>query len=584
MIEFKKKDNVEIEQREIIPNADVQACASNEEPMFLCLLMKHKDLLHDVMINSVIETDHFFWVQYKRLFALIAINYVKNNSSLLTESAMEEYSKESEDPATSRMFFDKIYSLSVNKDDYDRLKTNILNRYTQQRFYEICWLGNGEEEGLVNRIINAKSDQIQLVSSLQDRLVELSAQSKKDGFTRIASLSQTLNTVMTDIDDRRKNPKKHHGFMTGFKGIDDVIFGFKKGRYAIIVGYPNGGKTTMMINMALGMALRGARVCYVTVESDENQITERMLCNQANISSKVLMAGGDAIKPEYYEGLMRAKEHLDEKIGGKFVLINVTQGTKINDLLSLIDAKRRALGFDAVFVDYLDVISSITKYPSRPDLETGEVSVLLQAYGKKYDLVTITAQSFNNEMIKAIKKQLTKNKDHDSMDSQEIENIVGIEGVGGTQKLSRDADYIWGLILGNHDQHLAVFWMKSRFSGKPKPFILAANLDACKLVDLDEYSVSREKEPPETSDDVVNAYKNKDSLKEKVEQKQVEKLTEPSSEEKNVSLNSDQSVQATDEDAKKSIERRGEKGRNKKEEKDSSDSENPGFANKDSSE
>jgi len=582
MTEFKKKDDVEIRQREIVPNEDVQRAASSEEPMFLSLLMKHKDLLHDVMSNSVIETDHFLLIQHKRLFALIAVNYVKKNSSLLTEAAMEEYAKEADDPAASRQFFDKIYNLVVSKDDYERLKTNILNRYTQQKFYEICWLGDNGEEGLVNKILNAKDDQIQLVSTLQDRLVELSAQNKKDGFTRIASLSQTLNAVMSDIDDRRKNPKKHYGFMTGFKGIDDVIFGFKKGRYAIIVGYPNGGKTTMLINLALGMSLRGARVCYVTVESDENEITERMLCNQANISSKILKAGGEAIKPEYYESLMRAKEHLDEKIGGKFVLINVTQGTKVSDLLSLIDAKRRAVGFDVVFIDYLDVISSITKYPSRPDLEIGEVSVMLQAYGKKYDLVTITAQSFNNEMIKAIKKQLTKVKDHEGVDSQDVEEIVGIEGVGGTQKLSRDADYIWGLILGNHDQHLAVFWMKSRFSGKPKPFILAANLDACKLVDLEEYTVTREKEPPESSDDAVKAYKDKENLKEKVQQEQLERLRGEKKVEENSNTPPSQPVQATDEDAKKSIERRGEKGLGKKEEKTSDDYENMGFANNDS--
>jgi len=490
--------------------------------------MHDKDCLNDLLNNTTIDADYFFWVQNARLFSIVVYHYIRNSGSVLTEAAIEEMTRNSENPANDRIFFDKIFGLSVNKNDYERLRNNLVNRYAQQRFYELCWIGSGGNEGLINRIINSTSDQLQLVSELQDKIVELGAQSKRDSFTRIASISNTLDFVINDIEDRILNPEKHYGWKTGFKGFDDVVFGFRKGQYGIVVGYPNGGKTTMLINMALGMSLFGAKICYVTVESDENQITERILCNKAKVSSTIMRKGGPELGLKFEE-IKKAKRELKEKIGSKFTFINVTQQTKVTDLLALIDTKRRAVGFDVVFVDYLDVISSITRYPNRPDLEIGEVSVMLQAYGKKYDLVTITAQSFNNEMIKMIKKQLQKTKD-DHNDSKDIEDIIGIEGVGGSQKLSRDADYVWGLILRHN---LTVYWMKSRFTGKPGPFHLHANLECCYLVDLDEAVAIAEKEGGETADDKVDGFIDREGLNKKASQEMLtneQKLVEASSE------------------------------------------------------
>lgn len=504
------KKGFQVKQRsEIIPNEDVQLAAATEEPMFLSLLMHHKDCLNDVLNNTNIDANYFFWVQNARLFAIVVYHFVKHSGSVLTEAAIDEITRASDNPANERIFFDKIYGLHVNKDDYERLKNNLLNRYAQQRFYEMCWIGNNGKEGLINSIISATSDQTQLISALQDKIVELGAQSKNDAYNRIASISSTLDFVIDDIEDRMRNPEQHYGWMTGFKGFDDVMFGLRKGQYGIFVGYPNGGKTTVMINVSLGMALRGARVCYVTVESDENQITERILCNQSNVRSDILRKGGKEIEP-FMKILKERKKELKEKIGSKFTIINVTQGTRVTDLLSLIDAKRRSVGFDVVFVDYLDVISSLTRYPNRPDLEIGEVSVMLQAYGRKHGVAMLTAQSFNNEMIKAIKKQLQKVKGEGS-ESKEIEDVIGIEGVGGSQKLSRDADYLWGLILTNH---LTVYWLKSRPTGKPAPFVLWTNLPCCKLMNYDE-AISEISNEPETSDDKIDSFIDRDAVNKK---------------------------------------------------------------------
>lgn len=493
MNEMKVGKGSEIKQRDLlIPNEDLLRCAENEEPMFLNLILRKKEILDDVMINSNIEASTFLIANYGRFFGVIAYHYSKYNC-LLTEAAYNEIIRDSPTQANDKIFYDKIYRFKTSEDDFQRLKKNLINRCIQQKFYETSF-GLGKEEGLVEKILSAKEDQPQLISKLQDKLTEINSQFSKDGGIKVSQLTESLDKLMNVIDDRRRDPDSHWGFKTGYKGIDDVIFGIKPGKYAIVVGYPNGGKTTTLLNLALGLARNGARVGYVTVESSDIEITERLLSNESNVPNYIIADGHKLNKEEKcYTELIKAKARMSHLFAKNFTIMYVVRNTCITDLLSLIDMKRRAIGFDVIFVDYLDVISSVTKYSGRPDLEIGEVSVMLQSYGNKHNVAMITAQSFNNEMIKLIKKELLKtkkqSKDPDS-EIRDVEKVIGQEGIGGTQKLSRDADYVWGLVLGNKDKTLAVYWMKSRFSKKPDPLLLTAQLDCCKLIEKGSFEMN----------------------------------------------------------------------------------------------
>jgi len=521
---FKEVLGSELTHREkVLPNDNVKSMAMTEEGQFLSLLLHKEELVDDVIGNSMIDIDYFYIERNGLLFGLILLAY-QRYGGLLTEDALEEYTRNSPTSTDERVFFDKIKRIRSKEEDYQRLKRNIVNRYLQQRFYELCWVGENDKDGLVNQILNASTNQTELISSLQDKLLDLSSQFNKDSVSKVSSLSEVLDRVITDIQKRRDSPGSNWGWLTGFKGLDDVIYGLRPGDYAIVTAGPNGGKTTFMLNLALGMAQLhehrkvnrpGARVCYVTVESDDEEITERMLSNWSEVSSAVLKEGGTAITQGFFERVLKHKLRMQNEIGDRFTIINVTQGTPVTDLLALIDAKRRVVGFDVVFVDYLDVISSVRRYPNATYLEIGEVSQMLQAYGKRHGLVMVTAQSLNNEMIKLIKKQQLKMKDSNSSSTDVIDDVIGLEGIGGYQKLGRDADFVWSLMLGVNDTKMNVYWLKSRKSGKPKPFELDAHLQHCRLTDSTGFSqsldgdeiVADQKDPEETNRKIVEREK-----------------------------------------------------------------------------
>lgn len=491
----KKKNQIrlsEIKQRDdLIPNDDLLEQASEQEPRFIGLMIKNRDIMQEVIDSPVITENTFLFLQNAKLFAL-AVHFYINSGSLLTGEIISDVVKGTSGETASNLLFQRIEMMKVPVEEFGWLKKNLLERALQQKFYEIT-ASNSTKDGVsgISDILTATSGQSEKISDLIGKLVDLEGdKALDDDYIKISDFSETLAKVMIDLEDRRENPEAHRGWLTGYNGIDESTNGFGPGDYSIFVGYPNGGKTTTMINVLVGLASHGANCCYITVESTEAQITERILSKYSKVPSKQIKKGGtkeDGIHNLAWNKIQAASSKMSSDLSDRITYITVPQKTSVSTVLSLVEKRRRKIKADksrkgelnVVLVDYLDVIDSVEKYPTRPDLEIGDVSVRLQAYGRNHGIAMITAQSFNNEMIKTIKKM--QEKDSDTSD-QDLERVVGLEGVGGTQKLSRDADYMWGLVLGQHDTKLCVYCMKSRNSSKLH-FALEAQLGCCDLIE-----------------------------------------------------------------------------------------------------
>ena len=513
-----------IQKEDIIPNGTVQEMAAEEEPMFLNLMLHSKDLLQDTMDARVIVSDHFFWEQNARLFSIITLNFFQQKGALLTRDYFETLLRGDENFVAGQEYFNRVESLRVSPEDYERLRKGLIDRNLQQRFYELTASHQDGVSG-VAKILDATNGQGDLISKFIGKVVDLDGDRALAGESvKVTELDDALDKALVSIDDRRTNPDAHRGHFTDFKGIDEVTNGLYPGDYAVVVGYPNGGKTTFMYNLAMGLAKHGATVCYVTVESNEQVLAERMISKYSFVDSAIIKKGGAGpgqITPEIWDKIAKAKEEISELFGDRFTYITVPQKTPVNVVITLLEKKRRKIKSDpkrkdelhVAIVDYLDVIDPVDKNPAHRDLEIGDVSVRLQAYGRSHGIVMITAQSFNNEMIKAIKKmQLKESATADA----DMERVVGFEGVGGTQKLSRDADYVWGLILGQGDKKLCVYWMKSRHSAKKGHFALFAKLECCHLCDepgLDRVDYDTVADPRNTEEKVEEVkMKNSDKV------------------------------------------------------------------------
>jgi replicative DNA helicase len=474
-------------ERKILNNEQILELSRRDESEFLSLILRDKDLFEKTVTFSPINTDFFLHKEHAQIFHVSAKYYGKY-AALINRDTFQKMLEESGQSELEigrwRKAFDAIASRKINNENFEKLKDNLEARYLQQAFFEKI-----VDSGLVQGITHATSGQKDLVFKFQEEVNALSIEENSNAY-RSTTFSETLGDVFDVINKRRENPEAEKGILTGYSAIDDKLFGFQHGKYVVIAGFPNGGKTTMMLNLALNMALKGSNVLYVTIEMTDEEVCERLLSIKSGVPSRLLRRGGkdkEGINEEVYQRLMAHKMELDSVIGETFTFVTVPQKTPLDKIIALIDRKRKFMKLDAIFVDYLDIVGSVAKYNNRPDLELADVSVRLQAYGKMNNILMVTANSIKSDKIGQFRKKGV-------IEDEELEkNAINVEDLGGTQKISRDCDYMLSVVFNQFKDRLYIWWSKARFLiAAGETFTLNADPACGRLSDSDYDEVDKD--------------------------------------------------------------------------------------------
>ena len=447
-------------------NEVLKKAAQKEEAKFLSIIIRDRDCLADAMnIKMKPGTHGHFWdMEARTLFGIIH-GYYEKHLSLLTRSAvdtvMDSLDKtvngmriDEEHRAKIRMYWDKVNSMQTPVDDYAQLKTNINNRFVQWQAYEVL-----KEE--LDAIKNASNNQEEVVKKAKDRLNGIEGM-EADKYMQTVDMVTGLDDVAKNIKERRENPASTKVIMTGIKAIDDMYHGFAPCSYTIITGMINGGKTTLMFNLAFNMAKMGYNVVYVSLEKEAVPLFTRLTALHALVDYNRIKIGGKrdtGLSDYFYNKLVAAIDELKTKIKPKFVCLQAAQGVSLPKLLAEVDKIKRNMKIDVLFVDYLGCIRPSKSYPSRPDLDEAHMSQELQAYGRTNHFVTITASQLKTPSSKEIRGRARKAT---AEDASSVE--VNTEDLAGSKMIIADADAAMGVILNNDKPptKMFVFGTKAR--------------------------------------------------------------------------------------------------------------------------
>ena len=145
------------------------------------------------------------------------------------------------------------------------------------------------------------------------------------------------------------------GIPTGFSDIDGIIGGLNKSDLIIVGARPGMGKTSFILNLARNAARVGKKVAFFSLEMSRDQLAQRLLSLDSSVGINRLRKGGlsldewDRIATATGE-LYNAKIYVDESSA-----ITVQQ----------IKAKVRRNKPDVVFIDYLQLLTAVTKSDNR---------------------------------------------------------------------------------------------------------------------------------------------------------------------------------------------------------------------------
>jgi replicative DNA helicase len=456
-----------------VPNQQIEEAARREEPKLLSLVFKDKDVLEE-LVSGGVSVHHFQTPIQRDLFSLAA-RYFDKYGTLLTRQSIESIAVgnfSDEQAAKLRSEFDATYAEIVSPNDFGILKENLLGRQVQKQAFHVI-------QKYYDSLLKKTSGQRQLVEKLQNEIAQIRL-SGGNTFNKMVSLSDMLrDVVMPEIEDRRVNPEKYWGVMSGFSCLDNVYHGFVKGRYMVLLAMEGGGKTTMMFNMARNMAVMGYNVVYVTIESNAKDTSTRLLTIHAAVNYNRIIAGGDdseyGLSTFIMDELHKAGKDLIEGPGTKFHWVQVLQGTPRKEIFSLINRKRAYMDVDAVFVDYLDVVGRDVSYPNRPDLEVADVSSGLQSWGRENTVLVVTAQQLKTETGKKLYDKPEKAS----------EMRVGVSDTSGSKKIAGAADYIFSILIDQETMDRIWLWStKARQGASSKRHCLSYDPDSGRIKDV----------------------------------------------------------------------------------------------------
>lgn len=433
---------------ERIPNDELKDMARKQEPAFLSLLLKDKDDLMDATSFGIRE-EHF-WDPTCRFFYSIILKNYKQYNALLTRSTMhnimdmgESQGLTEERKAAYKSYWDTIYNMESNGEDYEFLKKCINDRYLQWQAYKIL---NSRIEEIVNTTVNQGT----MVQKIQGEMNQID-NIDPDAYTMSISMDKALDESLAFINHRREHPKDIEGILCGINAIDNIFWGFDRPSYTVITGFINGGKSTLMFNMAFNMAKLGYSVVYVTMESAAIPLNTRILSLHAMVDFNRIKRGGKdqwGLSNQVYEIIENAYKDLKENIKPNFEYIQLLPQTKVSKVIAEIDKVRARKKVDVVFVDYLQVIGFETHHSSRPDLDLAFTSQRLQSYTKKNKLCMVTALQLKNKSAKEIRKNTEKKSEADDIHSLSIST----EDLSGSQMITADADNVIGAVKNRADK------------------------------------------------------------------------------------------------------------------------------------
>ena len=126
------------------------------------------------------------------------------------------------------------------------------------------------------------ADPFAVLDSIADLQEERNA--RKSARVNIGHVS-TL--VIAKAEGKRKNPRQ----LTGMSGIDRIAGGFSPGDLVILAARPSVGKSTFAAHLMRQFVNGGGRAGLMSLEMDGEQVTQILLCQEAQVSSWKIDSG-----------------------------------------------------------------------------------------------------------------------------------------------------------------------------------------------------------------------------------------------------------------------------------------------------
>ncbi len=247
------------------------------------------------------------------------------------------------------------------------------------------------EKALLRRLIRAAEEVENACYLNRDTVSDIVEESEKKLFALFqqkdnGELVPIRRVVMDTLENIEKASRTRGGITgvpTGFADLDYKTSGFNPSDLILLAARPSMGKTALALNMAEHMAFRqGKSVMIFSLEMSKEQLMTRLFAMGARVDSMSLRTG--SLKDEDWGRLIETAGI----IGESRLMIDDTPGITVREVRSKCRKYKLEHGLDAIFIDYLQLMSGSGKSDSRQQ-EISDISRGLKALARELQIPVI---------------------------------------------------------------------------------------------------------------------------------------------------------------------------------------------------
>jgi replicative DNA helicase len=222
----------------------------------------------------------------------------------------------------------------------------------------------------------------EILDETEKKVFGVSRKYLKNAFTPIDNL---LTDAFERIDDLHKQSGKLRGLPTGFPDLDHLLAGLQKSDLIILAARPSVGKTSFALDIARQAAIKSKEgVGIFSLEMSKEQLVDRMLCSQANVSLWKMRTGNLSDKEEDndFAKIGQAMGELAEAP----IYIDDSGTLSIMEIRAKARRLQMEKGLGLIVIDYLQLMEGRGKYGDNRVQEIAEISRGLKSIARELNI------------------------------------------------------------------------------------------------------------------------------------------------------------------------------------------------------
>ena len=204
------------------------------------------------------------------------------------------------------------------------------------------------------------------------------------------TMEELMPRVFGQLSERAQAGGKFRGVETGWKALSEFLGGWERGKMHVIAARPGMGKTAMVMGACINVAKAGHPACMVSAEMDKDELVERALAVEANVSLTKIRAA------KMNQAEWAAVTAASAKLKTLPIILKHRAGAKLFEVRSEFRKATRRFGrLGLGVVDYLQVLDGERRDGDSRESEVSGLSRGLMWMASEFDMPLLAVSQLN---------------------------------------------------------------------------------------------------------------------------------------------------------------------------------------------